>query len=113
MLQWITYTQILLLKGDVGGQLGLFVGASIITLCEIITYFCDRYKRDRQGKRVQSRQSQIRNSIELNMTNSSRDEELTMKQGNSPTVVYNANHDNTENENPAVPINGAHNNPVA
>ena len=94
----------LLLKGDIGGQLGLFVGASIITLCEIITYFCDRCKRDKREK-------QIKKNNALNMTNKPKNKESAIKRGNSSSIIRNDSYENSENKKPPASINGTRNNP--
>ncbi len=39
------YHFVYLIIGDIGGQLGLFLGASFITLAEIISYIVHKVKR--------------------------------------------------------------------
>ena len=38
-LNLVEFRLLVFVSGDIGGQLGLFVGASFITCCEILVYF--------------------------------------------------------------------------
>ncbi|EDV23481.1 uncharacterized protein TRIADDRAFT_58144 [Trichoplax adhaerens] len=88
------YAQVL---SDVGGQLGLFIGASIITLCEIITYLCDRCERKKREKREMRihRQSQmIRDIMQVGVEK--KDLQTETKPNKNNDFVFNTSEDGQE-----------------